>query len=134
MGYFDNAAVELVAIVFMVLAGINFSLHFAALHRLSLRDYRGDSECLAYLSILTIVAVITVLYLYMQGALESGALRLGVFQAVSIGTSTGFTTSDYARWPSFLPVFLLSASFIGGCAGSTGGSHTEQAGSGLGRC
>ena len=78
--------------------------------------------------------MITVLYLYMQGALESGALRLGVFQAVSIGTTTGFTTSDYAQWPSFLPVFLLSASFIGGCAGSTGGGHTEQAGSGPGQC
>jgi len=49
------------------------------------------------------------------------ALRIGVFQAVSISTTTGFTTADYHTWPSFLPVLLLFASFVGGCAGSTGG-------------
>lgn len=121
LGHFNSAAIEMVAIVFMLLAGINFSLHFTALRRLSLDAYRADSECRVYLSILSIVAAVAMLYLYWHGAAESEAVRLGLFQAVSIGTTTGFTTSNYAEWPSFLPVFLISASFIGGCAGSTGG-------------
>ena len=49
------------------------------------------------------------------------AFRLGIFQAVSIGTTTGFTTAGFQTWPGFLPLLLLFASFIGACAGSTGG-------------
>lgn len=121
IGYFDSAAIEMVAVVFMLLAGINFSLHFVAFRRLSLGTYCADSECRAYFAILGIVAAITIAYLYWQGGGGAEAVRLGLFQTVSIGTTTGFTTANYAEWPSFLPVFLLSASFIGGCAGSTGG-------------
>ena len=121
IGHFDSGAIEMVAIVFMLLAGVNFSLHFMAFRRLSAGVYFADSECRAYLAILAIAATLTVAYLYWQGVAESEAVRLGLFQAVSIGTTTGFTTANYAEWPSFLPVFLLSASFIGGCAGSTGG-------------
>ena len=121
IGHFDSGAIEMVAIVFMLLAGVNFSLHFMAFRRLSTGVYFADSECRAYLAILAIAATLTVAYLYWQGVAESEAVRLGLFQAVSIGTTTGFTTANYAEWPSFLPVFLLSASFIGGCAGSTGG-------------
>lgn len=124
MGYFqDQPLIEAVAILFMLLAGINFALHFAAWSRLSLAPYRGDSELRAYLLILGLVAVITSLFLYYHQTFTTPeqALLHGVFQAVSIGTTTGFTTSDYHNWPSFLPVLLLFASFIGGCAGSTGG-------------
>ena len=65
----------------------------------------------------------TSIYLFVSGTFSDPitALRIGVFQAVSISTTTGFTTADYHIWPSFLPVLLLFASFIGGCAGSTGG-------------
>jgi trk system potassium uptake protein TrkH len=67
--------------------------------------------------------VISSLYLFYSEAFPTFAMavRHGVFQAVSISTTTGFTTSGYHTWPSFLPVMLLFASFIGGCAGSTGG-------------
>ncbi len=124
MGYFiDQPLIEMIAIVFMLLAGTNFALHFIALRRLSAAPYRHDAEFRTYLTILATVAGITVLYLHMTATfsdLGSAALH-GVFQVVSIGTTTGFTTSDYASWPSFLPVMLLFVSFIGGCAGSTGG-------------
>jgi trk system potassium uptake protein TrkH len=49
------------------------------------------------------------------------AITRGLFQAVSIGTTTGFTTADYSLWPGFISILLLFTSFVGGCAGSTGG-------------
>jgi trk system potassium uptake protein TrkH len=123
IGYFNNHWIEIVAIVFMLLGGINFALHFIAFRRWNLRIYSADSEFKAYISILMLVAVICVSYLYFSGAVDNinSALRQGIFHAVSIGTTTGFSTSEFYLWPSFLPVLLLFTSFIGGCAGSTGG-------------
>ena len=121
-GYFDNPLVESVAIVFMLLAGVNFALHFAALRSASLRPYAGDAEFRAYVLILSLLAVVSVAFLYFSGHAElSSAIRDGLFQAVSIGTTTGFTTADFALWPGFLPVLLLFGSFIGASAASTGG-------------
>ncbi len=123
MGYFNSAVIEAVAVVFMLLAGINFALHFLAWRSLSLRPYFNDPEFRTYLTVLGITAVVTTSYLYYTGTFSNfgSALHHGIFQAVSIGTTTGFTTSQYHMWPSFLPVMLLLTSFIGGCAGSTGG-------------
>ncbi|HKK14201.1 MAG TPA: potassium transporter TrkG, partial [Gammaproteobacteria bacterium] len=123
IGYFNNTAIELVAVVFMLLAGLNFSLHFAAWRTRRLRTYLLDPEARAYFAILGGVAAIAVVYLYVTGTFDSfwAALHHGLFQAVSIGTTAGFTTTAFYAWPGFLPVMLLFASFIGGCAGSTGG-------------
>lgn len=123
IGYFQSSAVELVAVVFMLLAGMNFALHFVAWRRLSLWPYLQDSELRAYLSVLGLVTAVTVGYLYYTDTFIffDDALHAGLFQAVSIGTTTGFTTVDYFVWPGFLPVLLLFVSFIGGCTGSTGG-------------
>ncbi|MEJ2344838.1 MAG: TrkH family potassium uptake protein [Gammaproteobacteria bacterium] len=123
MGYFNSPGIELVAVVFMLLSGMNFALHFTAWRRLSLRPYLLDAEVRAYLYILTVAAVVSATYLYFSGAIPQvgSAIHHGIFQAVSIGTTTGFTTTDYFNWPGFLPVMLLFISFIGGCAGSTGG-------------
>jgi len=113
----------MIAVVFMLLAGMNFALHFVAWRSLSLKAYLHDSELKTYLTVLALVTVITVSYLYYTDTFLfiDDALYAGLFQAVSIGTTTGFTTADYFRWPGFLPVMLLFVSFIGGCAGSTGG-------------
>ena len=123
LGYFDDPIVELVAIVFMAAAGMNFALHFTAWRTRRLGGYRVDSELRCYLLLLLGVAAVTSVYLFVSGTFADPltALRIGVFQAVSISTTTGFTTASYHVWPSFLPVLLLFASFIGGCAGSTGG-------------
>ena len=123
VGQFDDPLVELVAIVFMTAAGMNFALHFTAWRSRSFRVYGADSELKCYLLILGGVAMVTSIYLFVSGTFSDPftAFRIGVFQAVSISTTTGFTTADYHAWPSFLPVLLLFASFIGGCAGSTGG-------------
>ena len=123
IGYFQSEAVEMVAVVFMLLAGVNFSLHFVAWRSVNPLTYFRDSEFKTYITVLACAAAVTVVYLYLSGTYEAfgDALHHGLFQAVSIGTTTGFTTAAYFHWPGFLPVMLLFTSFIGGCAGSTGG-------------
>ena len=123
MGYFNSPLIESVAIVFMLMAGMNFALHFVAWNRRSIFGYFQDSEVKLYLLILATAGAVTTGFLYMTQHFESfGAdLHHGLFQTVSIGTTTGFTTAAYHTWPGFLPVMLLFLSFIGGCAGSTAG-------------
>lgn len=123
IGFFHSAAIESVSVVFMLLCGINFSLHFLAWRSTSVGPYFSDPEFRTYIMVLSVVAVITTAYLYFSMTFSAfgSALHHGIFQAVSIGTTSGFTTAEYHNWPSFLPVLLLLTSFIGGCAGSTGG-------------
>jgi len=123
IGYFDSMLIEMVAVVFMLLAGINFALHFLAWRGVSLKPYLYDPEVRTYFFVLSVSAVITTVYLYQTKTFDTvgNALHHGIFQAVSIGTTSGFTTTDHYNWPGFLPVLLLFTSFIGGCAGSTGG-------------
>ena len=123
IGYFDSGVIDVVAIVFMFIAGINFSLHFFAWRYVSIRHYAKDPEFRAYAIILITVAVIVVFTLYQFRGFDDPGQTLinGVFQAVSIATTTGFTTENFSLWPAALPVLLIFASFIGGCAGSTAG-------------
>lgn len=124
IGYFDNQLIEVVAVVFMFLAGLNFSLHFVAWRSMNIKHYLQDPEARAYFTILFLASAVTIGYLYYGGIMENdfwGAVHHGVFQTISIGTTAGFTTTEYFNWPSFLPVMLIFLSFIGGCAGSTGG-------------
>ena len=123
IGYFDSTAVDLVAIFFMFLAGINFSLHFFAWRYVSIRHYLEDPEFRAYtfgLLVLSGIVVAMLASLMPYESLDQTVIN-GVFQAVSIGTTTGFTTAEFAAWPAALPVLLIFSSFIGGSAGSTAG-------------
>ena len=121
IGYFDSAAIETVAIVFMALAGISFALHFAALARRSLFLYWQDAELRLYLGALALVGTLVVATLLLHGQDASQAFRDGLFQAVSFATTTGFTTAEYSAWPALAPVAMVFAAFAGGCAGSTAG-------------
>jgi trk system potassium uptake protein TrkH len=123
MGYFQSYLIELVAVVFMLLSGVNFALHYLAWRHRSLQAYLADPELRLYLSVLGIVTIIVTLVLHSTSTYEywDEAFLKAVFQAVSIGTTTGFTTAEYYTWPGFIEILLLFASFIGGCAGSTGG-------------
>jgi len=123
IGYFDSVLVEAVAVVFLLLSGINFALHFIAVRRKDIRIYLRDTESLFYIGVLLTVSVLAVLVLYSTGTYSDWgrAISRGVFQAVSIGTTAGFTTADYSQWPGFVAILLLFTSFVGGCAGSTGG-------------
>ena len=124
MGFFNEMPmVEVVAIIFMLLSGVNFSLHFLSWRSRSVKAYIMDSEFKTYITLLLIITLISAGYLYYTNYFitPERALLHGMFQAVSIGTTTGFTTQEYYNWPGFLPVLLLFTSFIGACAGSTGG-------------
>ncbi|OOG28663.1 potassium transporter [Thioalkalivibrio denitrificans] len=123
IGHFDSAAIEAVAVVFILLGGINFALHFLGWRHLSVRHYWQDAEFRTYLKIIGVVAVVCVGYLYYTATTGgwSDSLRQGIFHAVSISTTTGYTTAEFFLWPGFLPVLLIFASFIGACAASTGG-------------
>jgi trk system potassium uptake protein TrkH len=119
--FFDNSALRWTAIVFMVISGVNFALHYLAWTKRRIFHYFYDSEVKLYLSLLFTTALITYLTLYYSGNIYGDMMVDSAFQAVSIGTTTGFLTSNYSNWPLFVPIMLLIAAFIGACAGSTGG-------------
>lgn len=123
LAYFDSPAIEMVAVVFMFIGGVNFSLHFLTWRNARLSNYLLDPEFKAYLTLLAALSFVVVISLQLAGVYESWgeAFTKGLFQAVSIGTTTGYTTAEYFAWPGSLPVLLILASFVGGCAGSTGG-------------
>jgi trk system potassium uptake protein TrkH len=119
---FDNAAVETVIVVFMLLAGVNFTLQYrlAVEHRMGrlardpeLRWYLG----IALFSSLAIAAALV----FRLGYGFARALRAAVFQVASITTTTGFATCDFEVWPPFAQLILLALMFLGGCTGSTAG-------------
>ena len=123
IGYFQNPMIEIIAIVFMLLAGVNFALHYAAWHSRKIQTYLHDTEFKAYISFLAAAILLVIGYLF-YALPENGyvnSVRQGVFQTVSIATTAGFSTTDYSVWPAFIPVLLIFMSFIGGSAGSTGG-------------
>ena len=123
IGYFNSTAIDIVAVFFMFAAGINFSLHFFAWRFISIKHYSLDPEFRAYTVVLLVLSVLVVGGLFQHQSYDTAAATVvnGVFQAVSIATTTGFTTANYASWPAALPVMLIFASFIGGSAGSTAG-------------
>ena len=122
IGFFDSGAIMAICTFFMVVSGINFALHYAAWHDRQLSFYWTDPEARLYLALLAVGAAITCLYLYFSGTYGwSDSIRQGIFQLVSIMTTTGFATADFNAWPTFLPFFLIFLSFFGACAGSTGG-------------
>jgi trk system potassium uptake protein TrkH len=121
LGFFDNPTIEIIAIVFMVIAGINFGLHFTVLNRKDPRIYAQDREVRTYLFVLAAVSIIVCSLLIRHPESSESPIREGIFQAVSIATTTGYATTNFSIWPSVAPVILLFAAFAGGCAGSTAG-------------
>ncbi|WP_281647333.1 TrkH family potassium uptake protein [Parendozoicomonas sp. Alg238-R29] len=122
IGHFDSALIEGIAVFFMVLSGMNFALHYFALQSRNPLYYLQDPEVRGYLGILLFVGVITVVALHFTGTYTNwDAVRYGVFEVVSVATTTGFSISDFSLWPIFLPMLLFLTSFSGACAGSTGG-------------
>ncbi len=122
MGYFESDAILMICSVFMVISAINFGLHFMVWRRRSLLIYQKDSETRFFLTVLFACVVLTCGYLYQNHTFDAKeSFAHGLFQAISITTTTGFATRDFAAWPTFLPIMLLMFSFMGGCVGSTGG-------------
>ena len=123
IGHFASAQVEMVATVFMALAGINFLRYFIVIRNRSVRPLFHDREIRSYVSVLAAsIALLSGLLLF-HGVYPDflEALRMSAFHVVSVATTTGYASTDYALWPVFAPVLLLFLGSFVSCAGSTGG-------------
>jgi trk system potassium uptake protein len=123
IAYFNSAAIEVVLIVLMVIASLNFARHFIALRRLSLDTYRQDPEVRAIFAVLAVSVIGIALLLNVHGVYAgfAPALRAAAFNVVSQATTSGLTSDDYETWPVFAPYWMLFLSCIVCSTGSTGG-------------
>jgi len=121
VSHFGSAYIDGVITVFMMLAGINFALHFKLLTG-RFRPLTKDSELKAYLGLIAISTLIITFSLYGNYYDTFGeSLRYASFQVVTFITTTGFATANYENWPYLAQIILFMLMFVGGCAGSTGG-------------
>jgi trk system potassium uptake protein TrkH len=123
MSYYQSPAIWLIASFFMFVSGFNFTLHFFTFSRGQLSQYFSDSESKFYTGYLLLAISLVSVCLYAYGVSDNldYAVIHAIFQVVSISTTTGFSSTGYSSWPSFLPMFIFLLSFIGCSAGSTGG-------------
>ena len=122
-GYWNSPAIEAVAILFMLIAGVNFATHFLAWRQRALTAYRMDPEVRWFLVATLGSAFLIAIFLYVHHIYPdfSQALRFAAFNTVSIATTTGFASTDYYLWPIFAPLWMLFLSCFASCSGSTGG-------------
>lgn len=122
-GYFNSPAIEAVCIVFMLIAGMNFGTLFLAVSGRSIRPYFNDPEAGWFLGITLLSIFIIALYIWKDGIYPDldTAMRHVAFNLVSIATTTGYASVDYALWPIFAPLWMLFLSSFVTSAGSTGG-------------
>jgi trk system potassium uptake protein TrkH len=123
VGYFNSPLIEFVLIVFMLLAVLNFATHFLALRARSLAPYRSDPEAISSLVLILGSCVGIAVFLWLNNVYPSfwTALRHASFNLVSIATSSGFASVDYAQWPIFAPLWMMFLTAIAASSGSTGG-------------
>ena len=121
--FYDSHLIDLIAIAFMFLSGISFALHFIVLQQRKLSLYWNDIEFRYYFWTVFTVSAFTVFVIIMHQVYPtfSGNLIKGIFNVVSLATTTGFTDGNFATWPSFVPIMILFAAIVGACGGSTSG-------------
>ncbi len=123
IGYFDSQLINYICAFFCLMGAVNFSLHYAAVNHKSLKSYFADAEFRGFFVIQVSLALSCFVVLWLFDVYDSAdvSLNQAVLQTVSFSTSAGFASADFSHWPLFLPIFLIFSSFIGSCAGSTGG-------------
>lgn len=121
-GHFQSPALEWVAIVFMLLASCNFALYFVAITKRQPGRIWRDAEWRGSMSLLVGSGVFVAGLLLVKGTLSDPweALRMALFNVISIGSTTGYSTVDYTLWPVFAPLYMIMLSGIATSAGSTG--------------
>ena len=121
IAYYDNYLIEFVIMFFMLIAGVNFSLHYKALNG-SFKSYSKDREFITYLFLIVSISFLIFLSIsWSQNSYDLVNFRHSMFQTISIITTTGFGSADYELWPFFTQAILLSLMFVGAMGGSTGG-------------
>lgn len=124
MAHFNSVSIELIAIVFMLLGGASFGLHYLAWQRGSMTPLARDPEVRWFLAIVFGVALVVALQIWLGGRFPSfiESFRHSLFHVVSNITTTGFVTTGFADWPGMAAAALMLVGFVGGCAGSTSGA------------
>ena len=122
-GYWNSPTIEAVAVLFMLLSGINFALYFVAWRQRSLKALWRDPEVRAFYAVVLGTVALISGYLTVHGVYASfgDSLRHTVFHVVSLATTTGYASHDYAQWPLFAPMLMILLGCFATCAGSTGG-------------
>jgi trk system potassium uptake protein TrkH len=120
IGGYQSAAVDWIVTAFMFVAGANFALQYRAA-RGSRNALVQDEEFRAYTGIVVVAALLLAVELFRQGMPARDAVRHGSFQVLSIITTTGFASTDFALWSEQAKMILFLLMFVGGCAGSAGG-------------
>jgi trk system potassium uptake protein TrkH len=123
IAYFDSPLIEAVAVLFMLLGGINFNVHFMVWRGHNPLLYWRNGEVRAFLLIVAAVTLTATLVLYATGEQPQPlqALRYAVFEVASVMTTTGYGIDDFSLWPLQLPLLVILTSVLGGCAASTAG-------------
>ncbi|MBK6283236.1 MAG: TrkH family potassium uptake protein [Draconibacterium sp.] len=113
--------IQYVVMIFMLLAGVNFVLHYYFFKR-DFKKIKENEELKFYLFVVMVIGIILTLSLYfkMNKPFEE-SFREAFFQIISIVTCTGFASADYLMWPSFAWTIIFLAMFLGGSTGSTAG-------------
>lgn len=120
---FQSPLIEWILILFMLLAGINFTFQYRLWVERNPRRFFADAEIRAYAAIFLAASLVITLFLLRDNHAPSlnDAFRTAAFQTASILTTTGFATADFERWAPAAQFLLLGLMFIGGCTGSTAG-------------
>ena len=113
-----SAYAQWVVIVFMLLAGTSFALHYRGLR--SPLEYARDAELRIYLMIIAAASLVTVVGIWGGGV--GRTVRDAIFQVLALVTTTGYATTDFNLWPGALVIMVVGLMFVGGMAGSTAGS------------
>lgn len=123
VAWFDSVSIEIVLMVLMVLASLNFARHFVALRRFTLKPYSQDPEARAIFIVLTVsvLGVATLLAWHQVYPSFATSLRHAAFNVISMATTTGFVSQDFEKWPVFAPIWMLFLTSIVCSTGSTGG-------------
>jgi len=121
--YFNSDAVNIVAVIFMILGSFNFGIHFMVLSKRNPALYLKDVEIRTFLLVVMFFVLLYTGFLYSSNTYQDvgQSFLYSLFEVTSIITSTGFGITDFTLWPLFMPVLLIFISFIGGCGGSTAG-------------
>jgi len=122
LGYFDSSLIESIAVVFMLIAGVNFAMHAVALRTLSVRAYFHCIQTRWFWITALSGSGLIAMFLYINGVYPtlSEAIRHGLFNTISVATTTGYATQDYSLWPPFAAWFMIFLSAFATSSGSTG--------------
>jgi len=123
IGYFNSPSIELVLMVFMLLAAMNFATHFLAWRTKSFRLYLRDTEAVSLIVLILASCLGIAMFLWWRNVYPSfwTALRYASFNLVSMATDCGYASADFGKWPIFAPMWMLLLSCITASSGSTGG-------------